>query len=178
LDNFSQMAQDWAGYFSAMAQVSGGLVGLVFVALTFNPKALGAGGDPVLGTLARQTFSDFLILLLVSMLMLAPHVAGFEIGLILLLAGAVTTLRILITLPRAWFQAGASKEGWTIASRFLLSALGRGMIGAAGYVLLSGNSDPDVSGSALLSGTMLLVISGCRSAWMLVLQEGKSPPTP
>jgi hypothetical protein len=173
LDSFSQMAQEWAGFFSAMAQVSGGLVGLVFVALTFNSKALGVGGDPALGTLARQTFSDFLILLVVSMLMLAPHVPGWEIGLMLLILGAVTTLRVLVTLPRSRRQAVASSGGWSVAGRFLLSAVGRAMLGVAGYELLIGNPNSDVAGSALLSGAMMLVISGCRSAWLLVLQEAK-----
>jgi hypothetical protein len=171
LDSFSQMAQEWAGFFSALAQVSGGLVGLVFVALTFNAKALGVGGDPVLGALARQTFTDFLILLMVSLMMLVPHTSGFEIGLMLLAIGAVTTLRILITLPRSRRQLGSG--GWTIAQRFLLSAVARAMVGVAGYELLRGQAESDVAGSALISGIMLLVLSGCRSAWLLVLQEAK-----
>jgi hypothetical protein len=94
------MTHDWANFFGALAQVSGGLVGLVFVALTFNSKALGVNGDPMLGALARQTFADFLILLLVSLVMLTPHMEAANVGLMLLLFCCVDTARIVQSLLR------------------------------------------------------------------------------
>jgi hypothetical protein len=37
---------------------------------------------------------------------------------------------------------------------------------------MRGNPDAGRTGGALFSGLILLLISGCRSAWLLVVQEG------
>jgi hypothetical protein len=65
--------ENWSSFFGSIAQVSGGLVGLVFVALTFKPEMFGAAGDVGMRKLAGQVFSDFLNVLLVSLVMLIPY---------------------------------------------------------------------------------------------------------
>jgi len=52
MGDFGQQTAEWGGYFSTFAQVSGGLVGFVFVALTFNGKLV-AAGNPALRDLWR-----------------------------------------------------------------------------------------------------------------------------
>src|SRR5882757_3466370 len=121
MDSFSQMIQDWAGFFSALAQVSGSLVGLVFVALTFNAKALGVGGNPLLGALAQQTFADFLLLLLISLLMLVPHTSAGNIGALFVLFSAADTLRIVRNLLRLRAHLRTPGGGWQVTRRYLLS---------------------------------------------------------
>lgn len=66
MESFLQVTRDWTNFCEALAQISGALLGLVFVALTFNPRLPGNGKDPVLGALAHQTFADFALLMLVS----------------------------------------------------------------------------------------------------------------
>ncbi|MBU6416141.1 MAG: hypothetical protein KJS83_03090 [Xanthomonadaceae bacterium] len=161
------MAHDWANFFSALAQVSGALVGLVFVALTFNAKTLLRGGDPLMGALARQTFSDFLLLLIVSMLMLVPHFSALDMGEGLLIMVALGIGRIL----RDLFRLREHLRRLRIAQRFFLSLLGHAFLGAAGAELLRGAIGSGLTGSLLLSGTSLLLLSGCRSAWVLVVHE-------
>jgi hypothetical protein len=173
LDSFSQMTQDWAGFFSALAQVSGGLVGLVFVALTFKPKDLGTGGDPMLGALARQTFSDFLLLLMVSLIMLVPRATAANLGLVLLGIGVVGSGRILAVLVGLRRHLRGSSGGWAITQRFMLSAVAHVTLAGAGAALLAAKASPDLSYSLLLSGVLLLLLSGSRSAWLLVLHEAK-----
>lgn len=170
MDAFTQMTHDWVNFFSALAQVSGALVGLVFVALTFNAKKLGVGGDPMLGALARQTFADFVLLLFVSMLMLAPHVQAPSVGMAMLLFATVGTLRLAWSLSRL----RAHFRRWKLLQRFILSFVGQLAVGAAGVELMRG--DMAVVGSLLFSGSLSLMISGCRSAWMLVVLE--NPPLP
>ncbi|MFI4979884.1 MAG: hypothetical protein ACHQIO_06010 [Nevskiales bacterium] len=171
MDSFNQMTQDWAGFFSALAQVSGGLVGLVFVALTFNSRALGVGGNPMLGALAQQTFADFLLLLLISLMMLVPHTPAANIGLMLALLSAVDAFRIIHTLLKLRAHLGKSPGSGWIARRFLLSALGDAQILWVGIDLIRVGYVPSQTGTMLFSGIIVLLISGCRSAWMLVLQE-------
>ncbi|MDE0856068.1 MAG: hypothetical protein OSA97_16760 [Nevskia sp.] len=171
METFSQMAQDWAGFFSALAQVSGGLVGLVFVALTFNVRALGVGGDPLLGALARQTFGDFVILLLVSLLMLVPHTSGANVGVILLGFGAIDAIRLGRTLIRLRRHLRGPSATWEVLQRFLLSGMAHLMLAVAGIGLIRGSSNSDLIGSLLFSGVILMLLSGCRSAWLLAIQE-------
>ncbi|MEO7128722.1 MAG: hypothetical protein ABI040_07645, partial [Rhodoferax sp.] len=94
MDNFSLMTHDWSDYFSAMAQISGSLVGLACVALTFNPRLLGTGRNPILGMLARQAFADFILLLVVSLVMLTPHLLANEAGGLILGLSAGNVLRV------------------------------------------------------------------------------------
>lgn len=173
MDSFSLMTHDWSDFFSAMAQISGSLVGLIFVALTFNPRLLGAGRDPVLGLLARQTFSEFILLLLVSLVMLAPHTVAGEVGEIILSIVVIDVLRVVGGLWRQRAQLFGWAGGWTLLQRFILSFVGHVMLGWAGVALILGDSNPGKTGSLLLMGVLVLLLSGCRSAWLLVTHDGK-----
>ncbi len=173
MDAFTDITQAAQSFFSALAQVSGGLVGLVFVALTFNTRALGPGGDPVLKALAQQTFSDFVMLLLVSLVMLIPHISLASIGGSFLVICLVDTLRIVRSLVQLRQRLRGPGGGWRIAQRFLLSALANVMIAWMSVELLRGNPRPELTFSLLFSAVMVMLISGCRSAWLLVVQDLK-----
>ena len=173
MENFSLMTHDWSAFFSAMAQISGSLVGLVFVALTFNPRLLGTGRDPILGVLARQTFADFILLLLVSMVMLTPHLSADVVGGLILALAAVNILRVAIGLWRQRAQLFGRPSGSVLPQRFILSLFGHVMVGWAGVELVLGDSSPGKTGTFLLAGTLMLLLSGCRSAWLLVTHEEK-----
>ena len=47
------------------------------------------------------------------------------------------------------------------------------MIGWMAVELLRGNPHPEITFSLLFSGMVTLLLSGCRSAWLLVVQEAK-----
>jgi hypothetical protein len=84
-------------YFGAVAQVSGALLGLVFVAFTLNPKALGRRER----NLARQTFADLLMVLVTALALLLPSTPPKQVALATLaiaLAGAVQMAANLATL--------------------------------------------------------------------------------
>ena len=54
MNDFAATLTSFANFFGAAAQVSGALVGLVFVALTYNSRLLGDGGHAGLRALAQQ----------------------------------------------------------------------------------------------------------------------------
>jgi hypothetical protein len=173
LDDFTQLFSAWSGFFSALAQVSGGLVGLVFVALTFNHKALGVGSNPVLAALAQQTFADFLLLLLISLVMLVPQISVLNLGGLLAgfsIADILRTLRKLFGLRAHWRTPAA---GWQIMQRFLLSVVAHVLIAWAGVALLLGGATPSLEASLMFSGIIMLLLSGCRSAWLLLVHTGE-----
>jgi hypothetical protein len=169
--SFTQMAQDWANFFGALAQVSGGLVGLVFVALTVNAKALGAKGDPLLGALARQTFGDFVSLLLISLVMLAPTIGGVSVGVTLFSFVAIDTLRLAMNLLRLRRSLRGHIARREIVQRFMLSGTAHLLLAMVGLLLMMGETEPRVTGSMLFGGIVMMLLSACRSAWLLVVHE-------
>gem|GEM_PF-1608554 len=172
--SFSDQALEWNAFFSAVAQVSGGLVGLVFVALTFNGK-LANGGDPALRDLARQTFADFLNVLVVSLTLLVPHTLAANVGLFSMVFGSIGALRIMRALLRV-LKSGDPNAGKQLLQRFLLSMVGNIGLLIAGILLFIPENNGSAFWSTLFGSIIGLLRSGSRSAWMLVApdRDGRS----
>jgi hypothetical protein len=160
--------QAMAGYFSTVAQVSGGLLGLVFVAISFNTKVLGENGNPALRDLARQTFADFLVVLMVSLFGLFPVGVDLPMGVLLISIAATGTLRI----ARGFvLSVRAGERRPVVLNRFGLSLLGHAGLFAAGAVALRSELDVPQFQTFLLAATLILLIAGSRSAWILFVHE-------
>lgn len=169
MDAFPQLVDSLAPYFSAIAQISGSLVGLVFVALTFNIKALGLRGDPALRALAQQTLSDFLIVLMLSLSLLIPHMPTMQIGVVLAVLGTAGILRGARSLLTVHRSGGEKAPRQLLLQRFGLSLLGCAFILYPAILLLAHSPNTSSIGSLLEGAPLVLIISGCRTAWLLVL---------
>lgn len=167
METFGQFAHQWSNFFSALAQISGTLVGLVFVALTFKPRALVGGGDPLLGALARQTFSNFLLLRVMSLLMLTPGFEAESMGEGLLIMVALGVARIVYELAKLH----AHLNRWRVMPRFMFLLAGHVFLGLTGVQLVRGAIQASATTTFLLAGVIVLLLSGCRSAWLLVVHE-------
>lgn len=168
--DFGQQVGDFAAYFGAVAQISGSLLGLVFVALTFNPKAFALRHDIAMRSLAQQVFADFLMVMVISLLLLVPHTVARQIGGILILLALVGTGRIVrsvIALRRG------STTSRSLLWQFWLSLLGHIGILVAGLLLFAGGDNAPMAWSALVSSPVLLLTAGSRSAWLLVTQSAE-----
>ncbi|WP_428311376.1 hypothetical protein [Hydrocarboniphaga sp.] len=172
MEDFHQQLLQWNAFFSSTAQVSGGLVGLVFVALTFKPEAMGlsgADGDIGLRKLARQTFADFINVLLVSLLMLVPY-SGVQIGYSMALVGGLGLQRVVRSVIAVLRHRDAASKR-SVLLRFWLSFLGNTALTLAGVGLGLGRIREDIFWSLMFAALILLLISGARSAWMLVMHD-------
>ncbi|MDB5973030.1 MAG: hypothetical protein JWQ90_5480 [Hydrocarboniphaga sp.] len=173
MDDFHHQLMQWNSFFSSTAQVSGGLVGLVFVALTFKPEALGVAGkagDSGLRKLARQTFSDFINVLLVSLLMLVPYSSN-QIGIALGIVGGLGLWRAIqriVSVARGPVPGAARGQ---VMQRFGLSLLGNLFLFAAGTGTVMRLISDLMFWSFLFSSIILLLISGTRTAWLLLMHE-------
>lgn len=169
MDTISQIIASLSTYFSATAQVSGSLVGLMFVALTFNIKALGLRGNPALRALAQQTLRDFLLVLVLSLYLLIPNVAINSFGLVLAILGVVGMFQALHSLWVVRRSEGAGAPRGLLVQRLGLSILGNLGVLSVSVLLLIQSRNFSAIGSLLVSVPVILIISGCRSAWLLVL---------
>src|SRR5580658_7276682 len=63
----------WQPFFTTVAAVSATLVGLLFVSISLNRERISADANRELMRLARRSFSDFLVVLLVALFFLIPN---------------------------------------------------------------------------------------------------------
>lgn len=167
MNGFEQQLGEFSTYFGAVAQISGGLLGLVFVALTFNPQRLALRHDIAMRSLAQQVFADFLMVMVIGLLLLIPHTAAGQISLLLIVTAGVGIVRI----ARSVFALRREMSSRSmILQRFWLSLIGHAGILAAGCLLWSGGN-LDALWSALLMSPLVLLIAGARSAWLLVMHS-------
>ncbi len=166
----SLQPENWLSFFASVAQVSGGLVGLVFLAMTFKPQLLGSAGDIGMRALARQTFSDFLNVLMVSLLMQVPY-SNMQISAFLAVIGVVGAQRVVRSVISVRRGASASDTRRPVLTRLYLSLLGNAALLSAGAVVLIRDSQLEVFASLLVTGLLLLLLAGSRSAWMLVTHD-------
>ena len=85
-NRFAALAE-WHDFFAAVAGVSATLVGLLFVALAFNPAVMADDGPAGLRTWAGHTFHSFLLVLVIALVVLIPDTGPLGLGLPLLILG-------------------------------------------------------------------------------------------
>lgn len=142
----------------------------MFVALTFDGK-LGATSNPALRDLARQTFADFLSVLVKSLVLLAPRMSRLSTALFIFISGLLGAKRILRSLLSMLRHSAWRNASRQIISRFLLSMIGNSGLLLAGALLIVPDHDPATFWSTLFGSMIGLLLSGSRSAWMLVTQD-------
>jgi hypothetical protein len=159
----------WASFFSSTAQISGGLVGLVFVALTFKPRMFGAEGDVAMRGLASQVFADFLNVLLVSLLLLTPSPTLVWAGSLLGIVGAAGLARLL----RSWLVIGRSRTTarGPVLRRMAMSLGGNFIFATGGAVAWLSPPRVEWFCYCVVTGVLVLILSGSRGAWLLVTHE-------
>ena len=169
MEDFGEFMQSAVPYFGAVAQVSGAMLGLIFVAFTFNPKALGRRER----NLAQQTFADLLMVLVTALALLLPSTPPKQVALTALaisLAGAVQMAWNLTTLLRTTPQARNARG---LLRRYGVSFLGHvGLLGASALFIGEGAASATMR-SLLLLSPLALLVAGSRSAWMLVEQNAQ-----
>lgn len=173
MNDYQATLASFANYFGAVAQVSGALVGLVFVALTFNSSLLGDNGHPGLRALARQVFADFLIVLVIALIMLIPGIPPGQLGFSLLITASVGIGRILVSVAHLLRDAQRSGERVMLLQRFGLSLLGNAFILIAGILAVRGSWQDSAYWSFLVMSPLVLIIAGSRSAWLLVTHTAR-----
>lgn len=124
------------------------------------------GGDSLLTALARQVFADVLSLLLIAMLMLSPlphkdFAATAVLAIVSL--GLLRIAREPVTLRHHLIR-------WTVMQRLILSLAGNALLILWAIQLFAADLGT-ASRHILLGGSILLLTSGCRSAWFLVVHE-------
>lgn len=93
--SFSSDISSWESFFMLAGTASATLIGLLFVAVSLHLDLIGESGAATVLSLARRTFTRFILVVIIALLFLVPHQDPRGLGLPLLAFGIVDVLRTL-----------------------------------------------------------------------------------
>jgi hypothetical protein len=99
--NFADQIQTWQAFFTTVAGLAATLAGLLFVGLGLNPRIMAPNGPPGMRVLAAQTFHHFLVLLVISLIAIAPSETARPLAVTLLIVGVQGLVRVGLDLRQA-----------------------------------------------------------------------------
>jgi hypothetical protein len=129
MQDLNDFLRDWQVFYATIAGVSATLMGLLFVALSLEGRLSARLNDECANAMARQTFSEFLLVLMIALVLLVPRQSPVGLGVALLaLATAYAVpsgMRLLDAVRNRRSQESA---------RFLLRVFGVSFAGCMGIV--------------------------------------------
>jgi hypothetical protein len=156
--------QEWRDYFIFTGSIGATLLGLLFVAISLNAETILSGSHRHLRELAGQTFQNFILAVLVSLIFLFPHMQILSFGILGAygLFWAAYRLYVVLRIPGQGYQ-------WLQVIRRLLPAVvGCGCMVYAGF--WAPRNDVTSALIALGAASAFLLISGTASSWDLLIK--------
>ena len=98
MNDFLSSLQSWQIFYVTVAAASATLTGLLFVSLSLNRERLKGKNARRVKSIARQTFGDFLYVLMISLVFIVPHQVPISLTVALLVLGV----------KRDWVYPGSS----------------------------------------------------------------------
>jgi hypothetical protein len=164
--------QSWHDFYLVAGPAAASLVGLLFVGLTMHLRAVLARSE-VRG-LARATFSNFALVLLVSLFFVMPQNAA-SLGEQLIIAAAVSLAIVAPAVTSAARSQTRTLEVRQLVLRFGLSILGYITVGVAGGLVIAGNP---AGLDWLVAAVIALLVISLRNSWDLLVSVGAAVMAP
>ena len=168
--SFSSTVAGWRDFYMLAGETSATFVGLIFVAVSLHLDLVGEAGISAIFTLARRTFSSFILIVIISLVFLIPREGPRGLGWPLLALGIVDMMQMAVDW-RAAIRELKRAEGWQIILNQIVRPAALQLITGIGLVWVAAN---------LLAGTtaylyrmvpvvVLILINGALDAWELML---------
>jgi len=171
---FSSIIASWQSFYMLAGTASATLIGLLFVAISLHIDLIGESGASTILSLARRTFTRFILVVIVALLFLVPRQDPAGLGLPLIAFGIVDVLRT--------FRVG--RAVWSTRERFsgLEGAVTR--IGLPVALPLASGIGLTLVAATLLAGTTqylywmvpivgVMLTNAATNAWDLMLGLAK-----
>jgi hypothetical protein len=168
MTEFFSSLQSWQLFFATVATAAAALTGLLFVSLSLNRERLTGKKSRFVLASARHTFSDFLYVLMISLVFLVPHKIPLSLTVALLVLGLSRGIGLIRESLRQR-KGTRTKLGFIFIMReFGLPAIAAaGLIGIA-FATLFGQPD---SIYWLVGVIAALLLTACWRAWLLLVEE-------
>ena len=158
--------QAWGGLYSMTAGAAATMLGLLFVAVSILGSASG-GMHRNSRILAEQSFSNYLVVILLSALALFPTLSSRELGVTALALTAVRMMWAAIRMYAAALEPFIEDSRWKSLRRQLPSVVGFVLIILAAARLATNHGDPSTEFAA---GIVMLLFAATSMAWELLLR--------
>jgi len=166
--------ESWHDFYITMGTASASLIGLLFVALSFNLDSVIADSRDDLRAFAEQAFNSFSWVLLIAVFFLIPEQSPAFLGGIYLLLGVLASYRLLRRAPTVWRGRRRDRLGEAVFWRFVLPVAAVLGLVAAGIGLMVGQLSALYWLVAVIIG---LLMSAARSSWDLLVKVGEARRT-
>jgi hypothetical protein len=165
----------WHEFYTVVAGTAATLLGLLFVSISLNAEVILGSGNKHAKRLAEQAFSNYLLVLVISLVVLIPDIPDKDFGLSLLCLSLSGGPWVVV---RAFQSARAHPGGFprlTLLRRFFAPLIAFALLAYAGYEMVSGHGE--VRGS-IAAGIMVLLISATVVAWDLLIRIAEEKYAP
>ena len=170
---FADVLRDWQMFYATVATACATLTGLLFVALTLNTSILRRPENAHLLDMARQAFSQFILVLMVALVFLVPHQTPVGLGVALIALSSFYALAMASYLRKALSRGRQSRTGRVFSRGALLSIVGYVGVLAVGIAVLL----HWWSAFYLLVFMLAAALAGAsRYAWFLLTQRVDDVP--
>jgi len=168
--NLSSDVASWHSFYTLAGTASATFVGLVFVAVSLHLDLIGESGVSAIFTMARRTFSSFVIMVIIALVFLVPKQGSVGLGWSLVVIGAVDLILAAFESRTVASEVQRSAGLQNISRRLVFPVL-LPFVGAVGLVVI---------GATLLSGTtsylywmvpiaVVILTGGAVNSWQLML---------
>lgn len=163
---YAETVQSWHDFYLTAGAAAATLVGLLFVGLSLHISVVVS--HPDVRSLARVTLTDFFVVLLVALLILAPTADASTLATWLIAIGATSLVLVFRPAVQAFRMRRQRAFGlWALITRFGLSALCFVGVGTIGVVF--GKRDYEFALSGLLILVIVLLVTAVRNTWDLLV---------
>ena len=171
--SFTEVLRDWQMFYATVATACATLTGLLFVALTLNTDILRRSENARLLDVARQAFSEFILVLMVALVFLVPHQTPVGLGVALIALSSFYALASASYLKRALGGRRQGKAGRVFTRGATLSVVGYTGVLAVGIAVLL----HWWAAFYVLVFMLAAALAGAsRYAWFLLTQRAGDPP--
>jgi hypothetical protein len=177
VSDFSSELTSLHPFFTLLGGAAATFVGLLFIAVTWNPYLLASQADPRLLRVVVNAFRDLLFILILSLLLLLPLNSAKEVGQGLIYPSAVFLMLLLVGVFRN--PGGESQISQSRRIRFHAVS---GLVYVTSFIaavllLFQGERRPgsiDFSISLLINASFLGLFSAIQVAWYVLITARKN----
>jgi VanZ family protein len=166
VDAFLEDLPSWQLFYATVGTAAATLTGLLFVSLSLNRERLkGKSAEKTKG-IARQTFGDFLYVLMISLVFIVPHQIPFSLTIALLVLGFSRGIGFLREAGKIMGNASADKQ-------VIVKEIGLPLTASLGLIIVAIAVGFGLTNAiyGLVIVVAALLISACWNAWLLLMEE-------
>jgi hypothetical protein len=168
----ADLLQSWHDFYVTVGAAAATLVGLLFVGLSLHIRMVVS--HPDVRSLARATLTDFFVVLLVALVVLAPTGDPSGMATWLIAIGGVSLILVVRPAVQGFRMRRQRAFGlWVLVTRFGLSALC--FVGVASMGVVFGRRDYEIGLNGLLILVIVLLVIAVRNTWDLLVTVADRP---